>query len=147
MEMNSVNEWEARLKKLGMPSEIQSEQEKAAEAGVELISTDMASSEAEALALKLKKEDPRNILGGFPNSTDSVVSLVETLREEWLAQDISPKDIHLVIHASCVNGHDCITLAYNGGKIYHYNTKNIHGYSREKMVSKLRTHNLSFVEK
>ncbi len=147
MDINSPKYWENKLKEMGMPSEIELEQEKAAKAGVEVVSTEMVSPEAEALAQKLKEEDPRNLLGGFPNSPKEVVALVETLREEWLAQDIKPKDIHLVVHASCINGHDCVTLAYNGGNIYHYNTKNIRGYSRDKMLSKLESHGLHFVEK
>ena len=147
MNINSPKYWEDKLRKLGMPSEIPSEQQKAEKEGVELDSTEMVSPEAEALAKKLREEDPRNILGGFPNSTDEMVSLVETLNEEWLAQNISPKDIHLVVHASCVNGNDCVTLAYNGGNIYHYNTKNIRRYSREKILSKLKSRGLHFVEK
>jgi hypothetical protein len=147
MDINSPKYWEDKLKKMGMPSEIEPEQEKAAKAGVEIVSTEMISPEAEALSKKLREEDPRNILGGFPNSTEEVVALVETLREEWLAQDIKPRDIHLVVHASCINDHDCVTLAYNGGNIYHYNTKNIRGYSRSKMLSKLELHGLHFVEK
>jgi hypothetical protein len=147
MDKNSPKYWEDKLKKMGMPSEIKPEHEKAALAGVEIVSTEMMSPEAEALAKKLLEEDPRNILGGFPNSTDEMVSLVETLNEEWLSQNVSPKDIHLVVHSSCVNGSDCVTLAYNGGNIYHYNTKNIRGYSRDKMLSRLKSHGLHFVEK
>jgi hypothetical protein len=147
MDFDSPQEWEKRLAAMGMPSEIESEEEKANRAGIELVSSEMTDPEAETLAKKLKEEDPRNILGGFPNSADEMVSLVETLQEEWLAQNISPKDIHLVVHASCVNGNDCITLAYNGGNIYHYNTKNIRGYSRQKMLSKLKFRGLYFTEK
>jgi hypothetical protein len=141
------NEWEKKLEDLGMPSEISSEEQKAEEAGIELVPEEMANPEAVELARKLQEEDPRNLLGGFPNSVETMISLVETLREEWMAQNISEKDMHLVVHASCINGHDCITLAYNGGNIYHYNTKNIRGYSREKMIKKLEARNLHFVEK
>ena len=147
MDMDLAKHWENKLKALGMPSEIPMEYQKAAEAGVELVSTDMANPEAEALEKKLQEEDPRNVLGGFPNSINTMVSLVETLREEWLAQNILAKDIRLAIHASCINGHDCVVLSYNGEKKYHYNTKNIREYSRQKMISQLRAHNLSFIEK
>lgn len=145
--MNEARKWEAILEKEGLSENLISEEEKAAKEGVEIVSIDMANPEAQALALKLRQEDERNKLGGFPNSTEDTVSLIETLREEWLAQGISPKDIHLVIHASCINGSDCVTLAYNGGNIYHYNTKNIRGYSREDIAKKLNDKNLSWVEK
>ncbi len=147
MNMESMNEWEGKLKDLGMPSELPSEEEVAAESGVELVSIDLANPEAEELAEKLRQEDERNKLGGYLNSTEDTVALIETLRKEWLEQGISPKDIHLVIHASCKNGSDCVTLAYNGGNIYHYNTKNIQGYTREEMAKQLDDKDLSFVEK
>jgi hypothetical protein len=145
--MNEAQKWEAILEKEGLSENLISEEEKAANEGVEIVSMEMANPEAQELERKLREEDPRNLLGGFPTSIEGTVSLVETLREEWLAQGISPKDIHLVIHASCINGSDCVTLAYNGGNIYHYNTKNIRGYSREEMAKKLDDKNLSFVEK
>lgn len=145
--MDLTKHWERKLKDLGMPSELPTEHQRAAEAGVELVSSEMANPEAEALEKKLQEEDPRNVLGGFPNSINTMVSLVETLREEWLAQNIPVKDIRLALHASCINGHDCVVLSYNGEKKYHYNTKNIREYSRQKMISQLRVHNLLFVEK
>jgi hypothetical protein len=147
MNMDSVNDWEARLKDMGMPSELPSEAERAIEAGVDLVPLDMTSQEAQALSQKLEQEDPRNIFAGFPNSLDSMISLVETLRAEWIEQNIPTKDIHITIHSSCVNDHDCITVSYNGSNKYHYNTKNIRGYSREEMTSRLTAHNLSFTEK
>ena len=145
--MDSLAEWEKKLQDLGMPSEIPSEQEKAAKEGVELVSSEMADPSAEALAKKLQEEDPRNHLGGFPNSMEDLVSLVQTLRAEWKDKKISPTDMHLVIHSSCINGRDCVTLAYNGGDIYHYNTKNVRGYSRAKISQLLKAQGLYFVEK
>jgi hypothetical protein len=145
--MDEARKWEAILEEEGLPENLISEEEKAAREGVEITSMEMANSEAQELAEKLRQEDERNKLGGYPNSIEDTVALVETLREEWLAQGVSPKDIHLVIHASCINGSDCVTLAYNGGNIYHYNTKNIRGYSREGMAKKLEDKDLSFIEK
>lgn len=145
--MSIENDWEAKLRDMGMPSEIASEEEVAREAGVELVTADMLDPEAQALANKLRQEDSRNIFGGFPNSTNNTVSLVESVRGEWLAQGINEKDIRLTIHASCVNRHDCVTLSQHGGKSYHYNTKQISHYSREDMMKKLLAHGLTFKEK
>ncbi len=147
MSMDSINDWEAKLKALGVPSEIPLEHEKAKEAGVDLVPLDMTSQEAQALSKKLQQEDPRNIFGGFPNSLDTIISLIETLKEEWMEQSVLAKDIHITIHSSCINDYDCVTVSYNGSNKYHYNTKNIRGYSRQEMISKLKSHNLFFLEK
>lgn len=142
-------EWEAKLTKLGMPSEPLSEQEKAAEEGVELetLDTDETNTEARMLAKKLIEEDPRNVFGGFSVSIDNLLSLVKTLEGEWLAEGIPAKDIRLAVHASCINGHDCVAVTYNGGKVYHYNTKNIRRYSRQKLIEKFKSQRLSIIEK
>jgi len=139
--------WEKILQNAGMPSEIIPEQIKAAQAGVLLDAPEMSSPEAVALKKRLQEEDPRNVLGGFPSDINTMVTLVQDLREEWLAQDVKPKDIHIVVHESCINDSDCLTLAYNGGNIYHFNTKHTDGYSRQKLFKQLEAHNLSFVEK
>lgn len=136
-------DWEKELENLGMPAEPISESQKAAQADIELISTEMMDPEAEIIARKLKEEDPRNILGGFPNSIKNIISLIKTLQQE----NTSSRDIKLYIHASCINGHDCVTLAHPDGKVYHYNTKNVHNYSRERMIDQLEVSRIPFVEK
>jgi len=150
--INSLqDEWEEKLKKLGMPAEPLSEQAVATSQNerVELVPKEMASREAEELAQKLAEEDPRNILGGFPNTMDMMVSLVETMQKELLEKNIPAENIRIIIHPSCINEHDCVTLTYSGnnGNVYHYNTKNISGYSRQGLISKMGTHGLSVVEK
>jgi len=140
-------DWERLLRDEGMPSEIIPEQIKAAQAGVMLDAPEMSSPEALALKKRLQEEDSRNVLGGFPSDINTMVTLAQDLREEWLAQDVKSKDIHLVVHESCINGSDCLTLAYNGGNIYHFNTKYTTDYSRQKLFKQLEAHNLSFVEK
>jgi hypothetical protein len=52
--------------------------------------------------------------------------------------------ISVMIHSSCVNGRDCITVIQNGGKRYHYNTKMIFHYSRQKVMDFLESRNISF---
>jgi hypothetical protein len=141
------DEWEAKLEEAGQPADIPFEHEKAAQAGVDVTPLDVANPEAISLAQKLREEDPLNVFGGFPNTLDDMISLVETLNEEWLSQGMSSREIHLVIHSSCINGHDCVTLSHNNGNRYHYNTKDIRGYTRGKLVSRLSTHKLNFVEK
>jgi hypothetical protein len=149
MKMDSLQKkWESILAKEGMPSEILSEEKVAAKAGVKMGSLDiMADPEAKDIAEKLRLEDARNIFGGFPNNIDTLISLVKDLKGEWLKQNIPSKDIHLAVHSSCINGYDCVALAHNGEEVYHYNVKNIIGYSRKKLTSKLQADQLSFIEK
>ena len=129
-----------------MPAELPLEHVKAAEVGIDLVSLDLASPEAEEFARKLRQEGPNNVLGGFPEDINEMVSLIKGLRKELLAQGIPEAEIHLAIHSSCVNSHDCIMLYHNNGKKYHYNTKHILNYSRDEMISKLVAHGLSFRE-
>jgi hypothetical protein len=144
--MDSMKEWEAILAGEGMPSELPTETDRAAEAGVDLVSLDVASGEAQALALKLKEEDPRNLFGGFPSSLETLVSLIKDLRSEWVKAGVPENFIHLTIHASCINGKDCVTLSRTDGNRYHYNTKNILKYSREKTIQFLTSSGISFRE-
>lgn len=146
MGMNEIENWEAKLKDAGMPDELPTEAEVAKEAGVELVSMEIADPEAEALINKLKEEDPKNEFGGFPTSIDSMASTIQTLRNEWLAQGTPKEKIKIVIHASCINQQDCVVLKKNGDATYHYNTKKILGYSRDKILAKLAPYNISFTE-
>jgi adenylate kinase family enzyme len=129
-----------------MPSNLPTESEKAKEGGIELVGIDDLGTQKHELERKLKSEDKRNVFGGFPTSVEQAFSLVETLKEEWLAAGASPESIHIVVHESCVNGHDCITVVNNGGKKYHYNTKMIIGYRRNKLISFLKRKHIAFSE-
>lgn len=143
MKMDALQkEWEKILENEGMPENIKPEEQKAAEAGYEISSLDI-DPESDAIAKKLQSEDSRNLFSGFPNSIEMVKRIVETTREDWMAQGIKEKDIQLAIHESCENGHDCVVLSYANGNRYHYNTKNIMGYSRDA----LENSGLTFVEK
>lgn len=144
--MTEEEKWEKILSKAGMPNEIPSESEIARESGVEVVGIDDMGTQGKALEKKLQSEDPRNVFGGFPTSLDQAFSLITTLKEEWLKNGVNPESIHIVIHESCVNGHDCITVINNGGKRYHYNTKMIIGYKRDKLISFLKTKHLKFSE-
>lgn len=140
--MDLMDKWEKKLQNLGMPAEPLSEQEKAARADIELISTDMMDPDAEEIAKKLKEEDIRNVLGGFPNSMGIIISLIKSLKSE-----AGTKENRLYIHSSCINDNDCVTISHSDGKIYHYNTKNIRDYSREKMISLLEDYKINYTEK
>jgi hypothetical protein len=144
-------QWEHMLQDSGMPSEISSEEEIAFQAGVKLESLDMETDpDVQALTKRLTEEDSGDSLnhfGGFPNSVEDMFALVETLRAEWLKQNIPSKDIRLIVHTSCINGHDCVALTHSGKDIYHYSTKNIYGYTREKLTEKFQNHHLAYIEK
>ena len=73
----------------------------------------------------------------------------DVIAHELLEKNIPAENIRIIIHPSCINEHDCVTLTYSGnnGNVYHYNTKNISGYSRQGLISKMGTHGLSVVEK
>mgnify|MGYP001567770677 CR=1 FL=1 len=139
--------WEEILTDMGMPSEIRPEVEIAKEAGVELVSVGMETSEAKAIARRLTQEDPSNLFGGFANSIEGLVSLVETLRDEWVSAGLLPDEISIVIHSSCINGSDCVMVAKNGGNKYHYNTKHIPKYVRKAIITRLHSRGLNVVEK
>ena len=144
--MSEEEEWKIKLEELGLGAELPSESEKAEDAGFSLVSLEEVDKESEDFTRKLMQEDPRNLFGGFPTSMEQVISLIETLKTEWIEQGVPPNLISVLIHSSCVNGKDCITLVQNGGNRYHYNTKKIINYSRGRVISFLKTHEISFSE-
>ena len=140
-------EWERKLAASGLPAEPPSEQEMAAQAGIELTSIDMASPEAQAIEKKLQEEDPTNIFGGFVNNISEILSVIKDLRQDWLKQGTLPEEIRITIHASCENGSDCVVVSHIGGNKYHYNTAHIRKYSRKLLLARLSAENISFAEK
>src|SRR3989338_2953553 len=146
-DVNSQEHWENILEKKRMPAELSFESTKAKRAGIDLVSLDLVDSEAEAFAEKLRQEGPNNVPMGFPESMGEVISEIESLKEALIAQHIPEQEIHLTIHTSCVNDQDCIILFHNNGNKYHFNTKDIKGYTREKMVESLASHNIACCEK
>ncbi len=143
---DDIKFWEKKLQGLGLGADLPTEAEKAGEHGVEIVSADSVNHEFQALTKRLQEEDPRNIFGGFPTSMDTLISLVDTLKAEWLEQGIPESEIHLALHASCINGHDCLNVIRNGGQRYHYNTKRIHHYSREHLLARLKARKIPFRE-
>ena len=143
--MDPTKDWEAKLRKLGMPAELPSEIERAEKVGINMIPLESTDLETIELAKMLASEDLSNIFGGFPTSMDNLLALCDTLREEWLAEGVRPIDIKTTIHSSCVNGKDCVVMSSNGKK-YHYNTKRISRYSRDKLLSFLKLRRVNYRE-
>ena len=138
--------WEKKLKTLGLGADIKTEAEKAAKAGIEVISSDTLGDTYKTLSLVLQEEDPRNVFAGFPGSMDVLISLINTLKTEWLEQGVPPQDINIAVHSSCVNDKDCVVVSQNGGKKYHYNAGNITEYSRGKLIKELTRRQIPFRE-
>ena len=142
-------DWEAELQKLGMPAEPLSEQEIAAQAGVELKYTDdmeELDDEAKLIVEKLREQGPHEKWGGFPVDSKSLVATIKTLTKEWEDKGIPKEKIKVIIHKSCGNGADCVT-AFNGTDAFHYNTGHIAYYDREQITNPLSESTIPFVEK
>lgn len=138
--------WNNKLKSMGLDSDIKTEAEKAKEAGHEVVSADSIDPEFDAMAKKLSEEDPRNVFGGFPVSSEILTSLVDTLIVEWRDLGIPLNEIHVAIHSSYVNDNDCIIVVQNRGKRYHYNTERMMDYDKTKVILQLIRKKVPFRE-
>ena len=137
------------MREQGRPSELPTEKEVAAEAKVDLEYIDEGigyDSETKLIIEKLREQGPHEIFGGFPTDPKNLVSIIDTLKKEWVKEGIPEENIKIVIHKSCANGSDCVTIL-NGVNAYHYNTGHIVRYDREQIKSILLINEISFIEK
>lgn len=84
------------------------------------------------VAAKLREEGDNHTYMGSPESFSELWRGVEMSFQE-LTGSAGGEEVKVVVHASCMTGHDCVVVATKAGEKRHFNTRKAKDYDMDRL--------------